>query len=251
MAYARVNGLDFYYEIHGSGRPSLVLLHGGDPTIETSFAHLLPALAKKRQVIAFEQAGHGRTADRSGPFTFEDSADDTAALLNHLGIAQADFFGYSNGGTIALQIAIRHPRIVRKLVIMSANYRRDGMYPEFWDGMRNATLASMPAEYQKAYKRTSPHPEQLQSYFEKSTRRMLEFKDIPDETIRSIHAPALIIAGDRDVIRPEHAVGLQRLLSGSQLAILPNTDHMQMVERTASLVPMIESFLDARDMLGT
>ena len=243
MPYVRVNDLDFYYEVHGSGQTPLVLLHGGDPTIETSFAHLLPELAKRRQVIAFEQAGHGRTADRSTPFSFVDSADDTAALLERLGIARADFFGYSNGGTIALQIAIRHPKIVRRLVIMSANYRRDGMYPQFWDGMRSATLASMPVEFQEAYRRTSPHPEKLQSYFEKSTRRMLEFQDIPDDAIRSITAPALIVLGDRDVIRPEHAVQMQRLLANSQLAILPGTDHMQMCERTSLLVPMVESFL--------
>lgn len=128
---------------------------------------------------------------------------------------------------------------------MSANYRRDGMHPWFWDSMKNATLASMPAEYQEAYRRTSPHPEQLQSYFEKSTKRMLEFKDIDDDALKRIHAPALIVLGDRDVVTPEHAAAMQRLIPNSRLAILPDTDHMQMAERAGVLVPMVELFLQA------
>jgi pimeloyl-ACP methyl ester carboxylesterase len=248
MAYVRIDNLDFYYEAHGRAttQPPLVLLHGGDPTIQTSFAHLMPEFAKRRQVIAFEQAGHGRTADRpAAPFSFEQSADDTAALMTALGVQSADFLGYSNGGTIALQIAIRHPRIARKLIIMSANYRADGMHPWFWDSMKSATLASMPPEFQEAYRRTSPHPERLQSYFEKSTKRMLEFKDIADDALKAIQAPALIVLGDRDVVTPEHAAAMQRLIPNAELAILPNTDHMQMVERSGVLVPMVEQFLEA------
>ena len=247
LMLAHVNGLDIYYEVHGArgAKPPIVLLHGGDPTIETSFAKILPDLAKHRQVIAFEQAGHGHTPDRPDqPFSFEQSADDAAGLLEKLGIERADFYGYSNGGTIALQIAIRHPKLVRKLVIQSANFRKDGMYPEFWDGMRHATLDNMPAEFREAYLRTAPHPEQLQSYFEKSVRRMLEFKDIPAEAIQSIQAPALIMIGDRDVVRPEHALEMYRLMPHAQLAILPNSDHMKMSDRAAWEVPMIESFLD-------
>lgn len=247
LAIAHVNGLDIYYEIHGSahGQPPLVLLHGGDPTIETSFAKILPELARHRQVIAFEQAGHGRTPDRPDqPFSFEQSADDAAALMERLGIARADFYGYSNGGTIALQIAIRHPKLVRKLVVQSANFRRDGMEPWFWEAMRHAKITDMPAEFRDAYLRTAPHPEQLQSYFEKSTKRMLEFKDIPSEAIRSIDAPTLVMIGDRDVIRPEHALEMYRLLPHAQLAVLPDSDHMKMSDRAAWEVPMIESFLD-------
>jgi pimeloyl-ACP methyl ester carboxylesterase len=114
--YAPVNGLSMYYEIHGTGRP-LVLLHGGGSTIDTSFGEVLPSFAKTRQVIAFEQQGHGHTADVDRPFTFEQSADDAASLLRFLEIERADFFGYSNGGNIALQIGIRHPRVVRKLIM--------------------------------------------------------------------------------------------------------------------------------------
>ena len=127
--YAPVNGLQMYYEIHGAGKP-LVLLHGGGSTIETSFGRVIDSLAKTRQVIAFEQQGHGHTADiAQRPFTFEQSAEDTAALLKYLHIDQADFFGYSNGGNIALLMGIRHPDMVRKLIVESAMYKRDGLAP--------------------------------------------------------------------------------------------------------------------------
>ena len=167
--YADVNGLKLYYEVHGAanGRPPVVLLHGGGSSIDISFSRVLPELAKTRQVIAFDQQGHGRTNDVADrPFTFEQSADDAAELLRHLGVRSADFFGFSNGGSIALQIAIRHPRLVRKLVVASTPVHRDGLPPGFFDGMRQATLASMPAEYRENYTGLSPHPERLQSFFE-------------------------------------------------------------------------------------
>jgi len=246
--YADINGLHLYYEIHGqphADRPPLVLLHGGGSTIETTFGHTLPLLAKSRQVIAFEQQGHGHTNDIADrPFTFEQSADDTAALMQHLGIEKADFFGYSNGGSIAMQIAIRHPKLVRKLVIASAMYKRDGLPPEFWEGMRHASLESMPKELRDAYVAVAPHPDQLQSFHDKSVQRMLTFKDWPDEMLRNIQAPSLIILGDADVIRPEHAVAMYRLIPHAKLAILPMTDHMKFVERAKWQVEMVEEFLN-------
>jgi pimeloyl-ACP methyl ester carboxylesterase len=242
--YADVNGLHLYYEIHGAGGTPLVLLHGGGSTIETSWGRMLPALAKKRQVIAFEQAGHGHTADRDEPFTFEQSADDTAALLRHLKIEKADLFGYSNGGSIALQVAIRHPQLVRRLIAASAIYRKDGMPEGFWDSMRRASLDSMPAELKEAYRATSPHPERLQSFHDKSVQRMLTFKDWPDDVIRGIAAPTLVLVGDQDVVRPEHAVEMLRLLPHAQLAVLPGMDHMAMVQRVEWQVSMAEAFLD-------
>jgi len=246
--YAPVNGLRIYYEIHGVAHgknPPLVLLHGGGSTIETSFARVLPSLAKGRQVIAFEQQGHGHTADVNRPFSFEQSADDAAALLRHLGIERADFFGYSNGGSIALQIAIRHPEMVRRLIVASAMFKRDGLYPGFWDSMQHATLESMPAELREAYLRVAPHPENLRSFHDKSVTRMLEFKDWPPEVIQSIDAPTLVMIGDADVVRPEHAVQMFRLLRHAQLAVLPGTDHMKLVERGDWQVSMISAFLDA------
>ncbi len=249
--YAPVNGLKLYYEIHGEAKPSqppLILLHGGGDTIQTSFGALLPELAHDRQVIAFEQQGFGHTADiPDRPFTFEQSAEDTAALLQYLHIPQADLLGFSNGATIALEVAIRHPKLVHKLVLISGLYSRAGAPQQFWAGFPKAKLSDMPQVLRDAYVATSPHPEMLQSFFDKCVARMRNFQDIPDPSIRLITAPSFIIVGDRDVVLPEHAVALSRLLPQSQLAILPNTDHMHVTKRTGWLAPAINDFLDLPD----
>lgn len=248
--YAPVNGLRLYYELHGpAGGTPLVLLHGGGSTLETSFGRMLPALARTRRVVAFDQQGHGRTADVDRPFTFEGSADDTAALLRHLGIARADVMGFSNGGSIAMQLAIRHPELVRRLVIVSAMVRRDGLRPGFWEGMERATLADMPDVLKEAYRRSSPHPERLASFHDKSVQRMLAFRDWPEAAVRSISAPALVVVGDDDVVRPEHAAELARMLPRARLAVLPLTDHAAIVvARAGWLVPMVEAFLDEQGL---
>ena len=246
--YAPVNGLRMYYEIHGiatGDKPPLVLLHGGGSTIDTSFGKVLPSFARTRQVIAFEQQGHGRTADVDRPFSFEQSADDAASLLEYLKIGKADFYGYSNGGSIALQIAIRHPGLVRKLIVASAMFKREGMYPEFWESIQHATPESMPAELKEAYLKVAPHPEQLPAFHDKSVRRMLEFADWPPENLRSIDAPTMVMIADGDIVRPEHAVEMFRLLPHARLAVLPGTDHATLVQRADWLVSMIEGFLDA------
>ena len=246
--YAPVNGLKIYFEIHGvanPGQPPLVLLHGGGDTIGTSFGHLLPKLSRNRQIIAFEQQGYGHTADIvERPFSFEQSADDTAALLKYLQIEKADLFGFSNGGTIALQVAIRHPNVVRKLVVASALLTRDGAYPWLWEAMANATLENMPKELQEEYLKVAPHPENLRLFHDKAAQRVRDFKDIPVEAIRGIAAPTLVIVGDVDVVRPEHAVDTFRFLQQAQLAVLPGTDHMKVTTRIDWLVPMIDGFLD-------
>jgi pimeloyl-ACP methyl ester carboxylesterase len=247
---APVNGLQMYYEIHGApdpAHPPLVLLHGGGDTIKTSFGHVLPLLARDRQIVAVEQQGYGHTADVAGrPFTFEGSADDTAALLETLQVGQADLFGFSNGGTIALQVAIRHPRVVRKLVVASGFFRRSGGAPQFWDIFDDPKLESMPKELRDAYLEVAPNPKDLQALFDKSVERMRNFKDIPDDAIRGIAAPTLLMAGDADVVRPEHAVELFRLLPHAQVALLPGTDHMTLMTRAEWIVPMVNAFLDSR-----
>jgi pimeloyl-ACP methyl ester carboxylesterase len=246
--YAPVNGLELYYEIHGTARPGqvpLVLLHGGGDTIGTSFGALLPVLARERQVIAFEQQGFGHTADiAERPFTFEQSADDTVALLDFLKVARADLLGFSNGGTIALQAAIRHPGRVRRMVAISALFSRAGAEPQFWESFDHVTLDVMPKELRDAYLAVAPRPENLQSFFDKCVQRMKGFKDIPETQIRGIAAPTLVICGDKDVVRPEHAVALFRLLPHARVAIVPGAEHMALTSRVELLEPMIARFFD-------
>jgi pimeloyl-ACP methyl ester carboxylesterase len=245
--YAPVNGLKLYYEVHGSAHPAappLVLLHGGGDTIQTSFGHLLPELSRHRQVIAFEQQGYGHTADiPDRPFTFEQSADDLIGLLDHLQVEQADLFGFSCGGTIALQAAIRHPPRVRKMVIASAFFRRDGGVPAFWDMIAQAGPKDVPQFLRDAYLAVAPQPENVDLFFRKGTQRMREFPDIPKTSLRRIMSPALILCGDLDIVRPEHAVETFRLIPNSRLAILPDTGHMALMSRTEWLVPMVHAFL--------
>ncbi|MEO6003872.1 MAG: alpha/beta hydrolase [Opitutus sp.] len=245
--YAPVNGLQMYYEIHGTPRadvPPLVLLHGGGDTIETSFGVILPVLARGRQVIAFEQRGFGHTADPSDkPFGFEDSADDTAALLKYLQVGRADLFGFSNGGSIALQVAIRHPDVVRRLVACTAIMKRAWVAAPFWEYMKTAEPATMPKVLSEAYLKVAPHPENLEPFFYKCRNRMRDFQDVPDAPIQAIQAPTLVLSSDRDVMLPEGAIALYRLLPHAQLAILPGVDHMAICSQTDVLVPMLERFL--------
>lgn len=219
--YAAVNGLNMYYELHGQGR-LLVLLHGGGSTIDSTFGRILPDLARTHQVVAVELQAHGHTKDIARPLSFEQDADDVAALLKLLHIEKADIMGFSNGGTTALQIAIRHPALVNKLVLASATYKRDGMPPGFFDGFKNASMEKMlrPA-LKEAYLKANPDPKGLQAMFDRDVARMVAFKDIPDADIKAIQSPALVINGDREVVRAEHALELSRALPHGMLAIIP------------------------------
>ena len=221
--YAPVNGLEMYYEIHGEGKP-LVLIHGGGSTIQTTFGKILPMLAEKYKVIAVELQAHGHTKDRDTPETFEQDADDVAALLNYLKIPKADIMGFSNGGNTSMKIAIRHPEVVNKLVIISAFYKREGMINGFFDGMKDANLGNMPSHLKEAYLAIEKNDSAgLQRMFDRDKTRMLEFKDWKDEDLMLIKAPALIILGDKDVVTTEHAVAMSRKISKSELLILPGT----------------------------
>jgi pimeloyl-ACP methyl ester carboxylesterase len=223
--YASVNGLKMYYEIHGvehAGVLPIVLLHGGGSTIGTNWSRVIPTLTQTRQVIAVELQAHGHTRDIDRLFTFEQCADDVAALLQQLHVDRADIMGFSNGGTAALQIAIRHPAIVSRLIIASANYRHDGMYPWFWDFMQKGTFSDMPQVYKDEYLKINPGDDAgLHAMYERDSKRMLAFKDIPDQEIKAIAAPTLVVVGDKDVVMPEHALELSRLLPHARLCILP------------------------------
>ncbi len=255
--YVPVNGLEMYYEIYGSGQP-LVLLHGNLSTIETSFGQVIPALAATRRVIAVEQQGHGRTADIDRPFSTRQWALDTNALLHHLGIEQADFFGYSSGGGVALEIALHSPDLVRKLVFAGGtSYSRDGFYPELLAGsqdMKPEDLDGSP--FQQAYTRVAPHPENWHQLVMKVAEMDRTTVGWPSEVIASLQPPVLLIIGDSDIVRPEHVVEMFRLLGGgvagdlvglprSQLAILPGTTHVMIPDRAEWLSSMVLAFLDA------
>jgi pimeloyl-ACP methyl ester carboxylesterase len=220
--YAPVNGIRMYYEVYGrhDGVP-LVLLHGGGSTIETTFGKILPHLASARRIIALEEQGHGRTSDRDAPVRFDSSADDVAALLRHLGVDQADVFGFSNGASVALQVAIRHPQRVRKLVFASSMTRRDGAHTQLWEFMKRADISNMPQPLKDAFLRVNPDERQLKAMHDKDAERMRNFRDVPDKLVRSVRAPTLIVLGDRDIVKPAHAIDLTHLIPGARLLVLP------------------------------
>jgi pimeloyl-ACP methyl ester carboxylesterase len=220
--YASVNGLKMYYEIHGEGAP-LVLIHGGGSTIQTSFGKILPLLAQHYKVIAVELQAHGHTNDRASAESFEQDANDVAALLSYLKINNANFLGFSNGGHTAMQIGISHPQIVNKLIIVSAFYKRDGAMKGFFEGMQQASLENMPALLKTYYLQINNDQNGLQTMFNKDKERMLHFKDWKDEDLASIKNPSLIIAGDKDVVTTEHAVEMSHIIPNAQLMILPGT----------------------------
>ena len=255
--YVTVNELNMYYEIHGEGQP-LILLHGAFSAIGTSFGKILPELSRTRQVIAFELQGHGRTADIDRPLTIEGMMADVATGLPQLGIEQADVLGYSSGGSVALHFAVQHPEMLRKLVLMSVSYTLSGVHPGLMEGVGEMKPEMMyGSPWHEEYLRIAPRPEDFTRLFEKKTEMDRQIKDFSEEAIRGIKAPTLIMIGDSDLIRPEHAVEFFRLLGGgvfgdmppglpnSQLAILPGTSHVGIVDRADWLVSMINEFLDA------
>ncbi|MBI1306955.1 MAG: alpha/beta fold hydrolase [Bacteroidetes bacterium] len=250
--FSEVNGLKMYYEMYGIGKP-LVLIHGGGSTIQSTFEKVIPLFAKNRKVIAVELQAHGRTNDRNADLSFEQDADDVATLLKNLNIDKADFLGFSNGGTTTLQIAIRHPEITDKIVLGSALSKRSGVPDWFWDFMENAHLDNMPKPLKTAYMAVATDPNGLQIMHDRDAKRMVNFKDIPDNIIKTINAPALIIIGDKDVITIEHAVEMHRLIANSELAVIPG-GHGEYIGEITTLkpetkesefvVPMIEKFLN-------
>ncbi|RAW00766.1 alpha/beta hydrolase [Pseudochryseolinea flava] len=248
--YQEVNGIRMYYEIYGTGKP-LVLIHGGGSTIQTTFANIIPTLAKKHLIIAVELQAHGRTSDRDTPLSFEQDADDVSTLLQKLNIGSADFMGFSNGGNTVMQIALRNPRVVDRMIICSAFYKRDGMFPGFWDFMKKGTFADMPASLKQAFLAVTPDSSKLQNMYNKCAQRVLNFEDWSDEQLKSIKAKTLIINGDKDVATTEHVTTMHRLISNSQLLIIPGGHGEYMgeisfdpkVDNIYAFTTLIEKFL--------
>jgi pimeloyl-ACP methyl ester carboxylesterase len=215
--------LPLYYEWHGNGDSSpLLLLHGGGSTIESNWGKLIAALDGTRRILAVELQGHGRTGAGDRPASFEGSADGVAALLDELATGPVDVLGFSNGGQVGLQLAIRHPGAVKRLVVASAPYRRDGMIDGFWEGLAAGTFDDLPAPYREADYAVSGDPAHAERMFHLDRELMLTgFKDFPDELVAKITAPTLVVAADQDVIRAEHAVALASLIPGARLLIVP------------------------------
>jgi pimeloyl-ACP methyl ester carboxylesterase len=249
--YSEVNGIRMYYEIYGEGHP-LVLIHGAGSTIQTSFGRIIPALSKSYQIIAVELQAHGRTSDRNTGLSFEQDADDVASLLGNLKITKADFLGFSNGANTALQIAIRHPQITNKVIAASALLKRNGTVPQFWESMKHAKFEEMPQQYKDAFLKVTPDSSKLYNMFHKCVTRMLNFKDMPDEQIKSIKCPVLLVNGDADVATSEHVVQMSRLIPNCKLAIIPGTHGEYMGEiatlkpgkvNTNPILPIVSEFL--------
>lgn len=260
-AYADVNGLHMYYEVHGAPtqQPPLVLLHGALSGIGTDFGQLIPELSKTRQVIAVEQQAHGRTADIDRPLRTPQMAEDTVALLRTLGVQRADVLGYSLGAGVALQISLNHPDLVRKQILAAGGLDASAMHPGLLDGIADLKPEHLHGSpFHDDYLKNAPRPED----FPRLVDRVREHDQnaipaVSADAARQTKAPTLTVIGDSDIVRPEHAVEMFRLFGGgimgdtpeglpnSQLAILPGTSHITLVHRPELLLPMIPAFLDA------
>lgn len=257
--YAPVNGLNLYYEIYGTGEP-LILLHGGLAAIEL-FDEILPLLSNTRQVIAVDLQGHGRTADIGRPFSYDVMADDIAALINYLGIEKADIMGYSLGGGVALRTAVQHPNRVKKLVLVSTAFRRDGWYPEVLAGI--AEMGPETAEQMKQtptyqlYAHLAPKPQDWPLLVAKLGELLRKDYDWSKD-VAAIRLPTLLVLGDADAVRTAHAVQFFELLGGgkkdggwdgsgvsnARLSILPGLTHYTICS-SPMLVSSVNLFLDA------
>jgi pimeloyl-ACP methyl ester carboxylesterase len=255
--YAPVNGLKMYYEVHGSGKP-VVLLHGAFMTITNNWDGWIGELSKTRKVIAVEMQGHGRTADIPRDFTPENLADDVAALLNYLKIPRTDLIGYSMGGEVAMQCAIRHPDKVRKAVIISSTFRSDGMVDGALESISKLTADAFkgsPIEIE--YQKLSPTPDDFPRFVKRIVATASKRYDFGADQLKATKAPMFFIHGDADGVRLAHVAEMFRLKGGethgdmgprsaSRLAILPDTTHVTLMQRIPIIVPMVNDFLDAK-----
>ncbi len=259
-----INGLSLYHEVYGeldASKTVPLLLIPGAFMATDSMTSWVSAFADQRPVIVFDQQGHGRTPDTSRAMSYEQFGDDAAALLRALNVERADVMGYSQGGGVALQLAIRHPALVNKLVSLSATFRKDGWYPsvpEAIKGLRAKEFEGTPVE--TAFMEHTPDAEAFDAYLEKMKVLNAEDQDISDEQMRSITAKTMVIIGDADGVKPEHALKMFELRGGgdeeaastgmlqkvpaARLVILPATSHIGISGETAVLVPMVTAFLD-------
>uniref|UniRef100_A0A832HZJ9 Alpha/beta hydrolase n=1 Tax=Eiseniibacteriota bacterium TaxID=2212470 RepID=A0A832HZJ9_UNCEI len=255
--YAPVNGLKMYYEVHGSGEP-VVLIHGAFMTITNNWTGWIGELAKTRKVIVLEMQGHGRTADIDRDISPTNLADDVAALLDHLKIPRADLIGYSMGGGVALQCAIRHPDKVRKAVVISSYISRDGVVKEGQEALSNLSAEHfVGSPFEVEYKKLSPTPDGFPTFVKHMVASASKGDSITADKLKATTAPMFFIHGDADGIRLEHVAEMFRLKGGgthgdlgprsaSRLAVVPDATHVTLMQRMDVIVPMVNDFLDAR-----
>jgi pimeloyl-ACP methyl ester carboxylesterase len=244
--YAEIHGIKMYYEVHGDG-PPVVLLHGGTGSIQSSFAAQVPVLSRNHRVIAIEQMGHAHTGDVAGrELSYEAMTEDTAALLGHLGIANADIVGWSDGGQLALRLAFTHPELVRRVVASGVGL--GALTPQAQQAMRALSPDHWSAPVREEYDRVSPDgPQHWPVFFDKV--KVMWAKPswgFSEEDLRKIKAHVMIVAGDRDFTRIEETTHIYRMISNARLAILPGTDHFTFQSRPEWLNAMILDFLDAK-----
>ena len=257
--YAPINGLKMYYEIHGSGPGEpLILLHGAYMTITNNWTGWIGKLSKTRKVIAVEMQGHGRTADIDRDISYENLADDIAALLDYLNIKRADVLGFSMGGGVAIQVAIRHPEKVRKVVSISAAFRHDGLVQEALDAFPKLTAdAFKGSPIETEYKKLSPTPNEFPNFVKHVVATAISPYDFGAAQLKATKAPFLFIHGDADGVRLDHIAEMFRLKgdeihgdlrprSQSRLAVLPNTTHVTLMEKGDAIIPIVNDFLDAK-----
>ena len=256
---AWIDGLDVYYEIHGDPLNStvvpMVLLSGGALTIENAFTPgFIARFARRRPVIAIEQQGHGHTGDRPDkPMTIDLMVEDTAGVLAHLGVRQADLLGHSLGGIVATGVAIHHPAIVSSVITLGTPYQLDGFLPEIARMQRDPTLAPSPemipllpteidfAAWRKSFERTAPDPTAFDKILVRLNTMLGAWPGWTEGQLRGIQAPTLIAIGDNDYVRLDHAAEVARLIPNARLAVLPGTTHFGIVKRDAWLEPMIDA----------
>lgn len=249
--------LPLYYEVHGDPhpeRPPLLLIHGGGSTIASNWGALLPHLVTTRRVLAVELQGHGHTGSTDRAPSFDASADDVAALLDQLGGGAVDVLGFSNGGQVALRLAIRRPELVRRLIAASAPFRRDGMIDGFWPGLEHSGFDDMPAIFREADLAASGDPAHARRMFDLDRALMLGFTDWPDDDLRAVRSPTLVVVGDQDVVTVEHTLLLADLIPDARLLVLPSNHGAYLGELAAAAgdlglmratVPLLLGFLDA------
>nr|WP_090276977.1 alpha/beta hydrolase [Mycolicibacterium komanii]CRL70774.1 alpha/beta hydrolase [Mycolicibacterium komanii] len=258
-----INGLNLYHEVYGelgTSKPPLLLIPGAFMATDSA-TDWVDAFAADRAVILFDQQGHGRTPDASRAMSLERFADDAAALLRALEVPRADIMGYSQGGGVALQMAIRHPAVVGKLVSMSATYRRDGWYPAVFEAIGTLSAATFAGtSVERTFMRHTPDPKAFEAYLEKMRVMDIDDQDVRDDQMRAIRAKTMVIVGDADGVTLEHAVAMFGLRGGcdekaaasgvleeapaARLVVLPAMSHVGIWSQVEVLAPMVTAFLD-------